>query len=99
MEAPAALPGWSSSVFPQVASSEVHKDILEARLPGIEVQQFFSALVDGIEQGGNGQVRLAHIQADQIIVMAHSLDSRQSFPGLGAIFLSVHRELDQVMTS
>jgi len=59
-----------SSLFPQVAASQVDKYILQTGLPGCEMQKLRAMFFDCIEQRGNGQVWLAHGEADQNVVVA-----------------------------
>src|SRR5271169_2605097 len=66
-----------SSLFPQVTASQVDKHILKAGLSRGEVQKLRTLLLDGVKQRRNGQMRLAHRETDQAIVMADRLHSRQ----------------------
>ena len=90
----AGEPGWrcrsllseahatDSSLFPQVATGQVDKHILQARLARGEVQKLRALFLDRIEQRGNGQVRLTHVEADQTIVVTNRLHARQRSPGV-----------------
>src|SRR5579863_6749352 len=69
------------SLLPQMAAGQVDEHILEARLSRGEVQELRTVLCDRIKQRRNCQVRLAHRQADQAIVVTHGLHARQSPPG------------------
>src|ERR1700685_2230487 len=71
-----------SSLFPQMASSQIDKHILEAGLSRREVQKLRAVFSDCIEQRGDGQVRLTHGEADQTIVMTHRFHTGQRPPSL-----------------
>ena len=72
-----------------MAAGQADENIFQAGLARGQVQQMFALFLDRVKQRRDGQVRLAHIQADQTIVMADRLDSGKRPPDLDAIAVRV----------
>src|SRR5215471_1216001 len=83
-----------------MTAGEVDEDVFQAGLPRAQVLELLALPVDSFEQGGNGEVRLAHIEADDAVLVAHGFDARQRAPRFKILSVLVADfEFDDVMAS
>src|SRR5437870_11641117 len=89
----------ATSFLPQVPAGEADENILKARLARRKVQKLRTTVLDRLQQRRNRQMRFAHVEAEEAVIMAHGFDSGQCAPDIQrcAIRIAANRELDHMM--
>src|ERR1700739_1693871 len=82
-----------------MAASEVDEHIFKTGLACAQVFELLALMIHGLQQRGNGQVRLTHVEADRAVLAAHGLDAGQISPRISSLPVARDFEFDYVMTT
>ena len=88
-----------TSFLPQVPTGEADENILKARLARRKVQKLRTTVLNCLQQRRNRQMRCAHVEAEEAVIVAHGFDSGQCPPDIKrcAIRIAADGELDHMM--
>src|SRR5579863_4528809 len=84
----------------QMSSRQPHENIFQACLARSQMLQFAALLVDCLEQCGDRQMRLLHVERDQAFILSHRFDARQGAPcRKSCTVASAHRKFHHMMSA